>query len=178
MNIRETIIKTAYLYEGYKELKGNSGFEDDIFRQKMEAVGWDMYQAWCSYFTELVWRESYGKCNSLFDKELNILFSANAIRTYDNFLASGWRYSLIPDPGDLVIWGFYNKGNPRKNGEWFLGHIGVVTNVTKLFFLTMEGNTNSKGGREGIEVAEKKRYYNFDNNNGLRLLGFVKPKNV
>jgi len=42
----------------------------------------------------------------------------------------------------------------------------------------MEGNTNSEGKREGIEVAEKVRTLNFKTDNGLRLLGFVKPKEI
>jgi hypothetical protein len=41
---------------------------------------------------------------------------------------------------------------------------------------TIEGNTNDKGGREGYTVASKNRLIDFTNDNGLRMLGFIKPK--
>jgi len=176
--VREKIVETAYLYEGKEELKGNSGFEEDIFQKKMEAVGWSMGQAWCSYFAELVWKEGYGKCDSSFIEVLDKLFSANAVKAYTNFKKTGWEISTTPEPGDLVVWMSYKDGKPKKINEWYLGHIGVVTKPAELFFLSMEGNTNSYGGREGIEVAEMKRKYDFNANKGLRLLGFVKPKEV
>ena len=41
---------------------------------------------------------------------------------------------------------------------------------------TVEGNTNSSGGREGIEVAQKKRKINFEpKERGLVMLGFIHP---
>lgn len=176
--IREAIIKTAYLYEGQEELEGNSGFKNDKFQQKMEAVGWDKGQAWCAYAGELVWKEGYGKCDSSVIEELDKLFSANAVRTFENFRDAGWEISKTPEMGDLVIWAYYKQGNPKMIGEWTLGHLGIVTAVASLFFLSMEGNTNSQGGREGIEYAEMKRGFSWNAENGLRLLGFVKPKSV
>lgn len=179
--IRQKIVDLCYKYEGQKELKGNSGFENDIFQQKMEAVGWDKYQAWCSYFTELVWKEAYAHFDSTLISELDKLFSANAVKTFENFKKSKkYKTSINQNlkPGDLVVWASYKNNMPNKKGIWTLGHIGIVTKVAQLFFLSMEGNTNSQGGREGIEVAEKKREYNFYNENGLRLLGFIKPRDI
>jgi hypothetical protein len=179
--IREEIVKTCYKYEGQRELKGNSGFVNDIFQQKMEAVGWDKYQAWCSYLAELIWKESYGHFDSTIINELDKLFSANAVKTFENFKNSkGFKTATNQnlEPGDLVVWASYKNGKPKKKDIWTLGHIGIVTRVAQLFFLSMEGNTNSHGGREGIEVAEKEREYSFYNENGLRLIGFVKPREV
>jgi hypothetical protein len=45
--------------------------------------------------------------------------------------------------------------------------------VSSSGFMSIEGNTNSNGGREGIEVAEKARDYNFYDKNGLCLKGFI-----
>ena len=43
--------------------------------------------------------------------------------------------------------------------------------------LTVEGNTNDDGSREGYMVAEKQRKIDFDvKQNGLVLMGFVHPK--
>jgi hypothetical protein len=180
-NIRKKIIELCYYYEGQEEIKGNAGFKDDIFQQKIEAVGWNTGQAWCSYFAELIWKEAYGHFDSTVINKLDKLFSANAVKTFENFKNSkdfktATNQNL--EPGDLVIWSYYKNNEPKKVDIWTLGHIGIVTQVAQLFFLSMEGNTNSQGGREGIEVAEKKRSYSFYKENGLRLLGFVKPKNI
>ena len=179
--IRNKIIDLSYLYEGQTEISGNLGFKDDIFQQKIEAVGWDKGQAWCSYFSELVWKEAYGHFDSAVISELDKLFSANAVKTFENFKNSKkyiTKSNQNLEPGDLVVWAYYKNGEAKKKDIWTLGHIGIVTKVAQLFFLSMEGNTNSSGGREGIEVAEKKRDYSFYNDNGLRLLGFVKPRTV
>lgn len=179
--IRNKIVELCYKYEFEKELKGNSGFKDDIFQQKLEAVGWNTGQAWCSYFTELVWKEAYGHFDSTVINILDKLFSANAVKTFENFKNSKsfkTKTTQELERGDLVVWAHYKNGNPNKKSIWTLGHIGIVTKVAQLFFLSMEGNTNSQGGREGIEVAEKKREYDFYKENGLRLIGFIKPKTV
>lgn len=176
--IQVSILETAYLYEGYQELEGNSGFKNDIFQQKMEAVGWDKGQAWCSYFAELVWKEAYGKIDSSIISELDKLFSANAVQTFENFKNAGWETGKIPFAGDIAIWAYYKNGKPKKNGIWTLGHAGIVLFKINFGFKAIEGNTNSEGGREGIEVAEKQRSLDFKNKNGLRLLGFVKPKEI
>jgi hypothetical protein len=57
-----------------------------------------------------------------------------------------------------------------------MGHAGVVVEAHDNYFKSVEGNTNDAGGREGYIVAEKRRYYTFDVDNGLRLLGFVHPE--
>jgi len=176
--IRNLIVDTAKGYIGQKEIKGNMGFLNDYFEKKIQGVGWQEGQAWCSYFVELVWCEAYGKINSSYITELQKLFSANAVRTYNRLAANGYNGSVNPTPGDIVLWQSYKKNEPKKNGEWFLGHIGIVSEVHKDYFKSIEGNTNSLGGREGIEVAEKKRTYNWNSNNGLRLIGFIQPKHI
>jgi hypothetical protein len=61
-----------------------------------------------------------------------------------------------------------------KNGKpQTTGHVAVVVDVDKIGFTTVEGNTNASGGREGIEVALKKRSYKFYEPNGLQLMGFI-----
>jgi len=177
--IRNKIVEIAYSYEGMEEISGNKGFKDDIFQQKLEAVGWNYGQAWCSYFAELVWKEAYGSFDSSIIEILDKKFSANAVKTYDNFYKSKrFKTGNNPEPGDLVAWAYYKENKPKMVDIWTLGHIGIVTKPAQLFFLSMEGNTNSKGGREGIEVAEKERGYDYYQENGLRLLGVIKPINI
>jgi hypothetical protein len=55
------------------------------------------------------------------------------------------------------------------------GHIGIVSEVSETSFKCIEGNTNKAGGREGIEVAEKTRTYQWKAINGLQLVGFIHP---
>jgi hypothetical protein len=176
--IRKKILESAKRYVEQKEIKGNQGFIDKHFEAKMEAVGFEKGQAWCSYFAELVWCEGYGGYNSVGVMELQKLFSANAVMTYNRLVSAGYEASQTPEPGDLVVFQSYKQGVPRKVGIWDMGHIGIVSEVNEKTFKAIEGNTNSKGGREGIEVAEKTRRYNFDSNTGLRLIGFIKPKEI
>jgi hypothetical protein len=174
--IRKKIVETAYKYEGQKEIGKNTGFENAIFEQKMQAVGFDSGESWCSLFAELVWCEAYGQLDSTIIYKLQKLFSESATKTWLNFKHSkDFKIKSKQDaqPGDLAIWQKVNKGVK----DW-RGHVGVVTRVAQLFFLSMEGNTNEEGSREGQGVYEKKREFDFYNNNGLRLLGFVKPKEV
>jgi len=170
--INDLIVKQALKYVGEKELKGNSGFENEVFWMKMEAVGFDPGEAWCALFAELIWREGYGQYNSLYDSQLEKLFSQSAVATFNNFKKSTWLTSLEPAPGDVVIWQMHKAGRPH-----WSGHAGIVTKVLNKEFDTVEGNTNAAGGREGIEVTIKRRVLNFDTKlNGLVLKGFIKPK--
>jgi hypothetical protein len=54
-----------------------------------------------------------------------------------------------PEPGDIVS--FLPK----------LSHIGIVTGTDGNDVLTIEGNTNSAGSREGDRVARKRRPLGF-----------------
>lgn len=173
--IHQIIIETAAKYVGQKELKGNSGFVDDSFWAKMDAVGFDEGDAWCALFGELVYREAYAQYNSLYDPILDKLFSKSAVTTFRNFKKAGWEIGRVPMEGALAVWQTYKDGKP-----YWTGHLAVTgkkDTFTSISFGTTEGNTNAEGGREGIEVAEKNRKLDFEpKENGLVLLGFVYPE--
>jgi len=168
--INESIAKIAAGYVSQKEKPGNSGFYDEEFEQKMIAVGWRKHYAWCAFFVELVWREAYGKVNSVIECDLRELFSPSAVDTFYNFKRNdtyGKYVSKKPVVGSLICWRY---------GDGWQGHIGIVEKIEGKELITIEGNTNSQGGREGIEVARKRRLLNFDfANNKLNLLGFINP---
>ena len=105
----KSIIKSAKIYIGQKEIKGNQGFIEKWFQRKMEAVGFVKGHAWCAYFAELVWCEGYGRYNSFLITGLQKLFSANAVLTYNRFAAAGYKSSLIAESGDLVVWQSYKQ---------------------------------------------------------------------
>lgn len=168
--IGEEIVKVAKKYIGQHEKPNNSGFKDADFEKRMKDTGWSTGLSWCAFFCELVWKEAYN--NPVVFKELDKLFSGSATTTYKNFELSGtWKVGQEPRPGALAVW--------RYGSDW-KGHIGVVIDkVGTTSFSSIEGNTNSEGGREGIEVAEKLRKLNAPfSPKGLNLVGFVYPKEV
>jgi hypothetical protein len=69
----------------------------------------------------------------------------------------------------MVIWREYSNGQPTSDG-----HAGIVKKLGFGTFTTIEGNTNVLGGPEGYIVAEKTRPIDYVNNNGLRIVGFLR----
>lgn len=160
------VTEVAKKYIGETETPRNSGFNNSIFEAKMVAVGFQEGHAWCAYFTELVFKEAYPQ----FAKELDKLFSASTIATFRNFKNAGYRISLEPQPDNLVIWQNYKDGVPQATG-----HAGIVSwvDIDKWHFRSIEGNTSSKGVREGYIVGEQSRKVLANVNDGLKVLGFI-----
>lgn len=177
---RKRVVEIAKSFVGQKEIAGNKAFNDKKFEALMKKVGWSEGQAWCAYFTELVYKLAIEPDVEKWDnnptiKYLNKTFSAGAVKTFDNFAGTAeFTFSRTPRPGDLICFRKYHGGNP----SWE-GHIGIVEDVNS-FIKTIEGNTNSQGGREGIEVGNMRRYISFDKPKTgivkLVLLGFITVK--
>lgn len=170
--IADAIVNNAMSFVGEQEISGNMGFKNKRFEEMMEAVGWEKKQAWCAYFAELVWKLSYAPRSSEVVQQLDALFSASAVQTLKNFNNSNWEVSKTPARGALIVWQTYNDDKPH-----WTGHIGVVIGKEDgEKVVTVEGNTNSQGGREGIEVAIKERTLT-DKGTGKRLVyqGCVLP---
>jgi hypothetical protein len=169
MGIAEKIIQVATSYIGQKEVSGNKGFISPSFQKKMQDCGWKIGQSWCAYFTELVWKEAFGKSHPLYST-LDRLFSPSATATYANFNGSqNLKVGSVPKVGALVVWRY---------GNGWQGHIGIVESIVSGdTFKAVEGNTNNAGGREGIEVALKTRKTGLPfRPKGLNLIGFVYPE--
>ena len=167
--LRGSIVSYAFEYLGQEEIKGNMGFKDPMFNDKMNSVGMVDGYAWCCLFTELCWVEAYKEFNPEVLPLLTKEFTAGTVRTFRHFKSLGWT-SKTPEAGDIVIWQSYKRGRSKTSG-----HAAIVIEVNGNSLKTIEGNTNDKGGREGYIVAEKNRTIDFDNDNGLRMLGFIKP---
>jgi hypothetical protein len=158
----------ALKYVGQTEKPGNMGFNDAVFEAYMKDVGFEFGHAWCSYFGELVFKEALPE---IFE-ELDKLFSASAVQTFKNFQDAGYSISQTPQIDALVIWQKFKDGV----AHW-TGHVGIVSNVKSTWeFESVEGNANSKGGREGFEVAVLDRKIFAEVLNGLKVLGFVQIK--
>jgi len=156
--------QVARKYLGQTEKPGNSGFNDATFEDKMEEVGFQKGHAWCAYFAELVFKEAIPE-----REELDTLFSGSTVLTFRNFRDAAYMISQVPRVDHLVIWQTMKNGKPMATG-----HAGIVSEVTSLWeFKSIEGNTNSHGGREGFEVSEKDRKVLANVENGLKILGFI-----
>ncbi len=166
--IGNLIKECALKYVGQKEKKSNSGFQTLEFEEKMKAVGFLSGQAWCSYFSELVWREVYLKNRPEIIPSLKVLFNASATATFKNFdLDETYMTSTTPVVGSLVVW---------RHGNGWKGHIGIVVEVSGNFFKSVEGNTNKAGEREGTQVDIKQRKIDYvPKENELNLIGFILP---
>jgi hypothetical protein len=175
--INNKIVQAALADEGKEEIKGNHGWVDKDFDLQMKLTGWQDGQAWCAYWAEKIWTQVYDEPTG---KILRRLFSANAVHTFNSFWDSTFVTSNEPVEGAVVIWQKVKDGQPCFVGEsqWITGHAGIVINTEgdANEFTTLEGNSNSEGGREGIEVARQVRKLDFETQNGLQLLGFIHPK--
>lgn len=178
--INNKIVKLVLELEGEKELKNNSGWENKKLEDKMIISGWQEGQAWCAYLTETIWCDAFKEINPKLENSLRKLFSANAVMTYNNFYNSNFITSDEPVNGAVVIWKKVKNGQSCfiGNTQWITGHAGLVINDKEgqTTFTTLEGNSNSSGGREGIEIARQERDYSFAKENGLQLMGFIHPK--
>ena len=170
--INEVVRRTALNWVGEEEIPGNMGWVDKEFERLMKLTGWKPSEAWCSYFVELVWKMSYVRDLRIV-REINMICSASAVQTYLSFIKAGWLVNHSPEIGAIVVWQKFKNGKPH-----WSGHAGIVVDYSDKDFFTCEGNTNYAGKREGRLVLKKKRNYNFDVKNGLRLKGFIHVKQI
>lgn len=176
--MQEAVLKWAEDHIGYKEYSGNQGFQNQVFDTMMRQVGFKNGWAWCALFAEACWSIPTYSGKSRVFVSISDNFSANAVRSFENFQNDETGlFSVIekgiPSPGDVVIWEKRKAGAPVKNDIWTVGHAGIVQVAEPDFFKSIEGNSNDAGGREGIEVAVKKRKYNYSGKSGLCLKGFI-----
>lgn len=165
---RARIVRYGKTFVGQTELRGNSGFTSSQLEKMMANMGWKSGDAWCVYLAKLIW---YDMAPPLIKPLVKKLVSGNSQDTFKKLSedsSGAFRVTMIPHPGDMVIWQYYDNGKP----QW-RGHAGIVTAVHVNNFETVEGNTNISGGSEGYIVGEKIRGYDFDKTQGLRLKGFI-----
>lgn len=157
-------IEIAKEFLNHKESEGNAFDENTPLGRMLKLAGHRDGEAWCAYFQEAIFCEAF----PFKDKELRKLFSASAVKTFENFKEDGFDCHQRPRVGDLVIWQRYENGVPT-----WKGHAGVVINIlSNGSFEAIEGNTNSAGSREGDSVQIKIRTL-AKRNDGLNVLGFV-----
>jgi hypothetical protein len=151
MTLTDKALEIARTQIGVKETGTNSGPEVDKY---LAAVGLRPGFAWCVAFTFWCYQEA-AKTLSLPNPHIRtagVLDHYNrAPRVGANRI--GVQAALITPtrikPGMLFVMRFQGG----------LGHTGFVVSVdyAEKTIRTLEGNTNSKGGREGVAVMERLR---------------------
>jgi hypothetical protein len=159
------IIEVAKKYNGFKEKPGNTGFIDKEHEKKMRAVGWVPGHAWCAYQIEAWFAEAYPERAN----ELKSLMVPSAVNTHRNLVRAGYKSTMVPEVGAFVFWQRMKDGL----GQW-TGHAGLVIEVKdNVNFVSIEGNTNGAGSREGDGVYIKNRVVRKVED-GLQVIGFIK----
>ena len=174
MSIGEKIKEIALKDIGQEEIRGNKGFKDPKFQERMEEAGFEEGHSWCLYYCEDVWKQAFpDSMQPILDK----LFSANAVKTWENFWNSDFITSSTPVVGAIAM--YIKRVNGQAsfvgNTEWKRGHGCIVSSFDDEGFTSIDGNSNDDGSREGYEVVELNKNYDFKVENGLELLGFVHP---
>jgi hypothetical protein len=168
-NVSDRIVEIARACLGQHETTGNAGFVNPAFEKRMKSVGFEPGMAWCALFAELCWTEAFAELHPELLPEIAARFTPAAVPTLNSFrLSRLFMVGTVPKPGAVVIW--------RHSTSGWQGHAGIVVSAEKDVFVTIEGNTNAAGGREGIEVALKTRQLDWRKlPNRLNLAGFIYP---
>jgi hypothetical protein len=141
MTLSEKALEVAVGEIGNQEIPLGSNWGEHVQRY-LHSVGIDFPASWCMGF--VYW------CYSEAAKELNIpsfpLFRSGGVLNVWNHTPPNQKVNA-PIPGDIFI---------QDHGHG-LGNTGIVESVEGSTIHTIEGNTNSDGSRNGVEVERKKR---------------------
>jgi len=136
INLLDTLNKQLYV----REVGPNRGPEVDNY---LRTVNMSLAQPWCAAFvgSNLFWQGVKNPKTAWapdYAAEKDIIWK-NKIKIKDT-----------PRTGDVATYYYTNIGR--------IGHVGFFEKVDKDgYFITIEGNTNSAGNREGDGVYRKKR---------------------
>lgn len=170
--LRKAVLDTARDYIGQEEIGNNESFKDKVFLTKMKQAGWQVGHAWCSYFVELCYTEPIYEGKSKVLEFLQKNFHGSVDKTMKNFLKNSKGQVIFtkePRRGDIAIFKKYKDGY-----ETWMGHMAIYEKTDgENRIHTIDGNTNTEGGRNGFEVGKIRRDFSFTpKQNGLVLIGF------
>ena len=151
--LREMAVRVAEKYEGVKEgAKPNSGTHIDRW---LAECGLGPGYAWCVAFVQ----GAFSEAARLLDKPDMLKPNTAGVMDLWNRAPKEWRVDVSEAKrGDLLLFG----------PKWT--HIALITGYDDGYFLTIEGNTNGEGSRDGDRVARKRRLkWNND-----KILGFLR----
>ncbi len=133
----DRVIAAARAEIGYREGRSNGHWNNDQkFSKQVPGLEWSDDQPWCATF--VAWCAMKAKVSDLFPR------TASCDAGGQWFKDRG-RWSTYPAVGAQVFF-----GTPSD-----LSHTGIVVSYTDTEIVTIEGNTNSSGSREGDGVYRK-----------------------
>ncbi|GAA4465210.1 hypothetical protein GCM10023093_16970 [Nemorincola caseinilytica] len=149
-SISQLALQIALAQVGQRETPGreNSGPMIDKY---LAAVGLPPGYAWCQAFVNWCYEEAALQLSTPEPVPNTGGVLECWRRTPDNMRISAKAIQARPEillPGDQFIMKVGTKG---------AGHTGLIVNVRGNKLLTVEGNTNDEGSREGYEVAMRTR---------------------
>jgi len=141
----ELIQKVSATYTSQIGVRELTGHNDGVMVEKyLATTGFAKGYAWCASFVSWSFNES----------------GVTAIK-------SAWAPSWFPPDKTIFIRGKLNKSKPGKADVFGLlyttftppriGHVGFIDGEDGEYYITVEGNTNSAGSREGDGVYRKRR---------------------
>lgn len=145
----DAIVRCSYRHLARKprEVGGpNAGPWVRLYMKGYEGRQW----LWCAGFVSFIYEQAFFSLEE--DNPIDYTFSC------DNLAAQGKKAGRFVEegsgkvphlaPGSIML--------IRKSpGDWF--HTGIVIDINESRVVTIEGNTNLAGSREGIRVLERKR---------------------
>ena len=159
----------AKRFDGIQEIPENQGFKDRFLSYVMDVVGFEKGYAWCMLFANVCSVLYFTQFNSLLINKYKNCFTPGAVSSFNNFKKCfPEMVSDRPSRNSIAIWQKYANGK----ATW-RGHAGVVVWLNGSILLSVEGNTNEAGSREGDGVYIKERNIYAKPNNGLRFRGFI-----
>jgi hypothetical protein len=159
----------AKRFEGIQEVPENQGFKDKFLSYVMNVVGFEKGYAWCMLFANVCAVLYFTQFNSFLIQKFKDCFTPGAVSTFNRFKKHfPEMVSDKPSRNSIAIWQKYTNGK----ATW-RGHAGVVVWLNGSVLLSVEGNTNKAGGRDGDGVYVKERNIYANSDNGLRLKGFI-----
>lgn len=144
-NARDRVIEIYSDEIGVRELTGNN--DGKKVEEYLHSVGHKKGAPWCAAFVSWVFQKA----------------NVSAVK-------SAWSPSWFPAQNTVYTRGSNNNSIPQSAdvfGIWFqnlkrIAHVGFVDDwqVNTSFLITVEGNTNDAGSREGDGVYRKRRLKN------------------
>lgn len=180
-----SILSLASSHTGaIKETGSNAGFNDAGFEALMKSAGWSKGLPWCMFYAIAVWLE-----NAEDDKTRKAIrcLGGGTQAAWKNAGKCGFKTGSEPEVGAIAI--FQKQGNASQGHaaivakttgwtEWFVADKRNGIALKNNEFLTIEGNTDESGSREGDGVYAKVRTLTFgepQKGSSNVLLGFIYP---
>lgn len=137
--LTQQVITEARKWIGHKETSRNDSPQIRVWLRRGGVVS---PAAWCAVFASCMVDDA---CTSLgMPNALGVIAGARRLLVKARKLGA-WS-------NDPVVGGIFGIGHP--NG---LGHVGIVVDIGPTSLITIEGNTNSEGSREGDCVRQRSR---------------------